>query len=84
MQAIQNLGLAVISLLAGTIVDNYGYMWLEIFFIGWLILAALAAVIIWIVDYWKDGYLNMTIKQRHLFDEKNRTANTDVRSELFD
>ena len=84
MQAIQNLGLAVISLLAGTIVDNYGYMWLEIFFIGWLILAALAAVIIWIVDYWKDGYLNMTIQQRHLFDEKNRTANTDVRSELFD
>ncbi len=35
MQAVQNLGLAVISLLAGFIVDKYGYMWLEVFFVGW-------------------------------------------------
>ena len=31
-QAIQNLGLAVISLLTGYIVQNAGYFWLEIFF----------------------------------------------------
>ncbi len=50
MQAIQNLGLAVISLLVGYIVDNYGYLWVEIFFIFWLILATILTVILWIVD----------------------------------
>lgn len=32
----QNLGLAVVSLLSGIIVDNGGFFMLEIFFIGWL------------------------------------------------
>ena len=36
MQAIQNLGLAVISIVAGKIVDGSGYLLLEIFFIAWL------------------------------------------------
>lgn len=35
-QSVQNLGLAVISMLSGMIVDNGGYFMLEIFFIGWL------------------------------------------------
>jgi len=50
MQAIQNLGLAVISLLVGYIVDNYGYLWAEVFFIFWLILAAVSTITLWIVD----------------------------------
>lgn len=33
----QNLGLAVISMVSGMIVDGYGYIELEVFFIGWLI-----------------------------------------------
>lgn len=32
----QNLGLAVISMVSGMIVDGYGYLVLEAFFIGWL------------------------------------------------
>ena len=36
MQAIQNLGLAVISLTAGIIVDQNGYLILEVFFMAWL------------------------------------------------
>ena len=36
MQAIQNLGLAVISLVAGLIVDSKGYLVLEVFFMVWL------------------------------------------------
>ncbi|KAK7483182.1 hypothetical protein BaRGS_00025586 [Batillaria attramentaria] len=36
MQAIQNLGLAVISLVAGLIVDSKGYLVLEVFFMAWL------------------------------------------------
>jgi len=50
MQAIQNLGLALISLLVGYIVDNYGYLWAEVFFIFWLILAAVSTITLWIVD----------------------------------
>jgi len=50
MQAIQNLGLALITMLSGVIVDGLGYMWLEMFFIFWLALAAIASAIIWIID----------------------------------
>ena len=34
MQSIQNLGLAVISILAGMILDTQGYLLLEVFFIA--------------------------------------------------
>lgn len=34
MQSIQNLGLAVISILAGMILDTRGYLFLEVFFIA--------------------------------------------------
>jgi len=36
MQAIQNLGLAVITMLCGMIVDKGGYLLLEVFFLAWL------------------------------------------------
>lgn len=35
-QSVQNLGLAVVSMFAGIIVDSGGYFTLEIFFICWL------------------------------------------------
>lgn len=35
-QAVQNLGMAVVSILAGMIVDQLGYLMLEMFFLGWL------------------------------------------------
>jgi MFS family permease len=35
-QSVQNLGLAVVSMFAGVIVDRGGYLMLELFFIGWL------------------------------------------------
>ena len=34
MQSVQNLGLALISLLTGFLVDNAGYFVLEVFFLG--------------------------------------------------
>ncbi|KAK2497711.1 hypothetical protein MC885_007651 [Smutsia gigantea] len=34
MQSIQNLGLAIISIVAGMILDTRGYLFLEVFFIG--------------------------------------------------
>lgn len=33
-QSVQNLGLAVITIITGKIVEAYGYFWLEIFFIS--------------------------------------------------
>lgn len=32
-QSVQNLGLAIFSIVAGDIAENYGYTWLEIFFL---------------------------------------------------
>ena len=36
MQSVQNLGLAVISIVAGKLVDSNGYLVLEVFFLAWL------------------------------------------------
>ena len=71
MQAIQNLGLAAIALLAGLIVDQYGYLWLEVFFILWLSLATVATVMLWLVDlYQNNGFLNMSLEQRKVHEEE--------------
>lgn len=42
MQAIQNLGLAVVPIVAGYIVDHNGYLMLEVFFLAMLCLALIA------------------------------------------
>ncbi|EEC07925.1 transport protein, putative, partial [Ixodes scapularis] len=36
MQSVQNLGLALISMVSGMIVDSSGYFMLEVFFLAWL------------------------------------------------
>ena len=36
MQAVQNLGMAIVTMLAGRIVDAQGYLVLEVFFLAWL------------------------------------------------
>lgn len=45
MQAIQNLGLAVITIVSGVLVDNYGYLILEVFFIACLCIALIAGIL---------------------------------------
>ena len=67
-QAIQNLGLGLIALLVGVITDKFGYFWLEVFFMGCLCLAIITSVIMWVLDYKDENYLNMTISQRKLFE----------------
>ncbi|BFZ06095.1 hypothetical protein BsWGS_09134 [Bradybaena similaris] len=66
MQAIQNLGLAVISLTAGIIVDKNGYLILEVFFMAWLCMALIAGVLLYLVDTARGGKLNYSAKQRAL------------------
>ena len=73
MQAIQNLGLASVSLIAGLIVDNYGYIWLEVFFIFWLVLAAIATVLLWLVDFHSETkFLNLSTRQRKELELENQ------------
>ena len=69
MQAIQNLGLGLISLLVGVITDKLGYFWLEVFFMGCLCLSIITSIVMWLLDYLNENYLNMTAIQRRLFEE---------------
>jgi len=64
MQALQNLGTALITMGAGTIVDRFRYFWLEIFFIAWLLVAMLSAISIWIIDKNSSNILNISAKKR--------------------
>lgn len=64
MQSIQNLGLAVISILAGMILDTKGYLLLEVFFIACVSLSLLAVVCLYLVNRAQGGNLNYSAKQR--------------------
>ncbi|XP_014669907.1 PREDICTED: major facilitator superfamily domain-containing protein 1-like [Priapulus caudatus] len=64
MQAIQNLGLAVIALVCGSVVDNNGYLILEVFFLGWLALALVAAVLLYLIDSGRGLNLNLSATGR--------------------
>ncbi|XP_063236220.1 major facilitator superfamily domain-containing protein 1-like [Bacillus rossius redtenbacheri] len=79
-QALQNLGLAVITLIAGYIVDTSGYLFLELFFLGWLCLSLIIVIVIWILDANSTGILNMSASERDEF-EKNQLAVVDLERE---
>ncbi|CAF0894574.1 unnamed protein product [Rotaria sordida] len=58
MQSIQNLGLAVMNIFTGLILDSYGYFILEVFFIICLEIALLAAAFLYVYNSIKKGILN--------------------------
>lgn len=64
MQAVQNFGLAAVSLMASDIVDRFGYFWLEMFFSTWAFVALLATAGLWMADSRSGGILNMSIGDR--------------------
>ncbi|XP_005393164.2 PREDICTED: major facilitator superfamily domain-containing protein 1 isoform X2 [Chinchilla lanigera] len=64
MQSIQNLGLAIISIIAGMILDTRGYLFLEVFFIGCVSLALLSVVLLYLVNHARGGNLNYSTRQR--------------------
>ncbi|XP_005182702.1 major facilitator superfamily domain-containing protein 1 [Musca domestica] len=65
-QSVQNLGLAVITIIAGMIIDksNGDHTWLELFFLGWLTIALIATCVIFAYDRKTKGNLNMSPAQR--------------------
>lgn len=70
MQAIQNLGLGVVAIIAGAIVDSKGYLVLEVFFLVCLCVSLIAAVLLYLIDATKGGKLNLSAKERHRIKEK--------------
>ncbi|EMP32731.1 Major facilitator superfamily domain-containing protein 1 [Chelonia mydas] len=51
MQSIQNLGLAIIAIAAGTILDSRGYLFLEVFFTACVCLSLIAVVMLYFVNH---------------------------------
>ncbi|XP_017889471.1 major facilitator superfamily domain-containing protein 1-like isoform X2 [Ceratina calcarata] len=83
-QAVQNLGLAVVSILAGIIVDKGGYFMLEMFFLGWLWISLITSVAIWVWDVaTSGGYLNMTPGEREKYEALRRTPESLEREKLL-
>ncbi|XP_029965187.1 lysosomal dipeptide transporter MFSD1 isoform X1 [Salarias fasciatus] len=64
MQSIQNLGLALIAMAAGAILDTRGYLFLEVFFCACICIALMAVVALYFVDYLKGGHLNQSAGAR--------------------
>ncbi|XP_038001417.1 major facilitator superfamily domain-containing protein 1 isoform X1 [Motacilla alba alba] len=64
MQSIQNLGLAVIAIAAGMILDTRGYLFLEVFFSACVCLSLLAVVMLYFVNHLTGGDLNWSARKR--------------------
>ena len=70
VQAVQNLGLAVVPLLIGLIKDNYGWVALEWFNIGCLVAAIVGSLGLWLCSKVQHmGYLHMTTPTRDRFEK---------------
>ncbi|NXY10382.1 MFSD1 protein, partial [Pteruthius melanotis] len=64
MQSIQNLGLAVIAIAAGMILDTRGYLFLEVFFSACVCLSLIAVVMLYFVNHLTGGDLNWSARKR--------------------
>jgi len=64
MQSFQNLGLAVVAIMGGKIVDSYGYLILEIQFLLWLCLSLMTSLSLYLLDASKGGTLNLSASER--------------------
>jgi len=82
MQSVQNLGLAVITIVAGKIVDASGYLVLEVFFLACLFVALIAVVALYLVDTARGGMLNMSAGRRRKLDEIEVTREVPVDDNL--
>ncbi|CAG0878892.1 unnamed protein product [Darwinula stevensoni] len=83
VQAVQNLGLAVITMVAGNIVDSKGYFVLETFFLTWLCISLVAIVLLWLIDFGQGGILNMSIAQRNQREQETMAAEALEREKLM-
>lgn len=64
MQSVQNLGLALVSMFAGWLVDAKGYLVLELFFLICLTVALMFSMLLYVVDKENKGMLNKSSSER--------------------
>lgn len=64
MQSFQNIGLAVVSVAAGLIVDKLGYLMLELFFLLLLSVTLNTGILLYIVDSTTANKLNLSAWRR--------------------
>jgi len=83
MQAVQNLGMAIVTMLAGRIVDAQGYLVLEVFFLAWLCLSLVATVLIWVMNTSRGGLLNMSVAQRDKHERELMSKENLEREKFF-
>jgi len=83
MQAVQNLGLAVITSVAGYIVDSLGYLLLEVFFLAWLCLSLACTILLWLRDSSHTGVLNMSVEQRDAWDHHRMLSESLERDQMY-
>ncbi|KAG7235030.1 hypothetical protein INR49_003395 [Caranx melampygus] len=76
MQSIQNLGLALIAMAAGVILDSKGYLVLEVFFCACICIALIAVVMLYFVNYLRGGDLNLSAAARARL-QKEATSDAD-------
>ncbi|XP_032661396.1 lysosomal dipeptide transporter MFSD1 isoform X2 [Chelonoidis abingdonii] len=81
MQSIQNLGLAIIAIAAGTILDSRGYLFLEVFFSACICLSLIAVVMLYFVNHLTGGDLNWSAKKREKL-QKLTAAEAESREKL--
>ncbi|XP_076139062.1 lysosomal dipeptide transporter MFSD1 [Alosa pseudoharengus] len=76
MQSIQNLGLALIAMAAGAILDNRGYLFLEVFFCACICMALIAVVMLYLVNLLRGGDLNLSASARARL-QKSESADSE-------
>ncbi|KAJ8388672.1 hypothetical protein AAFF_G00130810 [Aldrovandia affinis] len=76
MQSIQNLGLALISMAAGAILDSRGYLFLEVFFSACICLALIGVIMLYFVDFLGGGELNLSASARAKL-QKDATSDSE-------
>lgn len=80
MQAVQNLGLAVVSYVAGFIVDAKGYLVYEVFNCALLCVALMLGIILYVLDSAKGSNINISAKKRKALakkEEEEATSGSD-------
>ncbi len=72
MQSLLNVGLTLITMASGHIVDVFGYRWLEMFFAGCTAVSIACIAAMWVMDAGGDGYLNMGVAEREAYEQQRR------------
>jgi len=64
MQAIQNLGLAVTSNVAGVLIEWKGFINVELFFVFWVSVSVIFSILLMVQDHSREGTLNSSASER--------------------